>query len=135
MQSLNPDANALHAAFCAATGRELRMNPTFERNWFDAYSYGITPDMVTLVMSARMKRQYANADQRFYCLSLKHLIGDSDRLAEFVDEAAALEANRRKRVFSPGKAAALEATGRPGEPEPARARQVSEIFDSMRKAT
>lgn len=140
MTSLNPEINALHAAFMAATDRNILFTPGVERWWFDAVSCGITADMVTEVMHARARREYSSATMRFHCLSLRHLIGDSDRLAEFVDEAAALEANKRKRVFSPGKAAALEATGRPGEPEAPKVRHVSEVdwkraVDGMRKAT
>lgn len=139
MQSLNPEINALHAAFMAVTDRNILFTPGVERWWYDAVCCGVTADMVTEVMHARARREYSSATMRFHCLSLKHLIGDADRLAEFVDEAAALEATQRKRVFTPSKASVLEATGRPGEPDSPKVRHVSEVdwksqCEGMRKA-
>lgn len=135
MLSINPAINALHQAFCEATGRALPLNPAFERWWFDALRYDITPAMVRTVMASRMSREYSSPTLRFHCLSLKCLIGDDQRLAQFVDEAAQLAALRRKKLFAPGKAQALRATGRADEPEPARARHVGEIFENMRRET
>lgn len=130
----------LHKSFCEVTGRELRMNPTFTRWWYDAIAYGVTPEMVTSVMEARMKREYSTAGMKFHCMSLSHCIGNDDRLAQFVDEAAQIAATKRKRVFVPGKAQVLRDTGRPDEPETPKTRHVSEVdwksaVDTMRKAT
>lgn len=134
MQSIIPQINELHAAFCEASGRTINLIPPIERWWQEALKYEITPAMVRMVMHARIKRNYSSAELRFHCLSLKLLIGDEERLAQFVDEAAQLEAMKRKRVFVPGKAEALKATGRAGEPEPAKARSINEVFEAMRRA-
>lgn len=134
MTSLNTDVNQLHEAFCAVTGRELRMNPTFERWWFQALQYEINCDMVREVMALRMKGEYTGFSMRMHCLSLKHLIGDDERLAQFLDEAAQIAATRRKKVYSPGKASVLKAAGHDSEPEASPPRHISEVMDEMRKA-
>lgn len=123
----------LHKSFCEATSRDLPMNPAFSRWWYDSLQYGVTPEMVKAVMESRMKREYSTAGMRLHCLSLRHCIGDEDRLAQFVDEAAQIAAAKRKKVYSPAKAEALRATHRPDEPEASPPRHVSEIFEVMRK--
>jgi len=140
MISLNPVINQLHAAFCHATGRETVLIPQIERWWYEALKCEVTPQMVTDVIESRMKRDYSTGSMRFNCLGLRHLIGDDDRLAQFVDEAAQIAATKRKRVFVPGKAQVLRDTGRPDEPETPKTRHVSEVdwksaVDTMRKAT
>lgn len=138
MQSLNPQINELHAAFCRATDRELQINPAFERWYRDSLQYGLTPEILQEVMASRMKREYSTFSMKLHSCSLRYAIGDEERLAQLLDEAAALQSTKRKRVFTPGKAQALQDTGRSGEPEAAPARHVSEVdwksaLDGMRK--
>ena len=134
MTSINPDINALHAAFCEVTERPMPLNPRFERAWFDAIAFGLTPDMVREVMQSRMRRQYINESMRIHCCSIWHCIANEDRLAQMVDEAHQLAAAKRKKVYAPGKAAVLASTHRATEPEPQPARSYAEILKGLKEA-
>lgn len=134
MTSLNPQINALHAEFCKVAGRDTALIPQIERWWYEALKCDVTPQMVHDVMESRLKRDYSTSSMRLYCLSLRHCIGDDDRLAQFVDEAAALAAQARKRVYSHGKQSVLKAAGHESEPEEPPTRHISEVMEEMRKA-
>lgn len=133
MTSINPQINLLHQAYLDATGYELNLSGPDERRWFEAIKFGIEPDHVRLVVKARL-RGIAAGDRKEASIYLRNLIGDEDTLAEFAMELAAIKAGMRKKVFVPAKAEALRATGRPDEPEPAKARSVDDVFEAMRKA-
>ena len=134
MESINPEINALHAVFCQVTGRDTLLIPPVERWWMTALQYGITADMIRDVMQSRIKSQYSTDTMRKHCLSLRHCIGDDDRLAQFVDEAAQIAATKRKRVFVPGKAQVLRDTGRPDEPEQLPARSAKDVIRGLKEA-
>ena len=116
----------LHRAYCKATGFDLRLNPVYERQWWDAWKWGIKPDDVRLVVKARIKRNLTLTHK--INLKISALVGDEDALANFDNEAAEIRARMRKPVYVPDKAAVLRATGRPGEPEPPATRHISELL-------
>ena len=125
----------LHTAFCDVTARELPLTYAAQRWWYEAAKEGVTTDMVRDVMTHRMKQQYGSESMRFHSLSLRYLIGSDERIASLVEDYAQIAANRRKRVFTPGKSEALRSTGRADEPEQMPARHITEIFNQMREKT
>lgn len=133
MQSINPNINELHQAYCECSGIDLPLHPRDEKWWLIAISEGITPDQLKLVVKARI-RGITTGDRKPASIYLRNLIGDEDVLAEFAMELAAIKASMRKKVYSPGKASVLESTGRPGEPEQPKVRHVSEVFVTMKNA-
>lgn len=133
MTSLHSQINSLHQAYLDATGYELALNMVTERFWLTAHQWGITPDDVKLVVKGRIKRNLTLNYKR--SLLIHRLVGDEECLAEFTNELAEIRAHMRKPVFDNGKVVVLEATGRETEPEQRPARHISEVFETMRKAT
>ncbi len=133
MQSLNPDINAIHQAYCEATACELPMLPQFERQWFEAMKLGMTPDCVRMVVKSRLKR-VAQEARRPESLLLRNFCGSEEAIGDVIQEAAMLRATMRIKVFTTGKAQALRDTGRPDAPEQGPMRHISEVLGEMRKA-
>ena len=133
MQSINPDVNALHQAFCDARGFEVNMHAAHERWWLDAINGGMTPDCVKLVIKARMKRIQAGVRHE-ECLAIRNIAGSDEAIANTIEEVAAIRAKLRVKVMPAGKADVLRATGRSAEPEQGPVRSVSEVIEAMRKA-
>jgi len=133
MQSINPEINAIHQAYCEATSFELPLMPHFERQWYDAIQFGMTPDCVRLVVKSRMRR-IADKVRQPECLLLRNFCGSEAAIADVLVEAAAIRAKMRVKVFPAGKADVLRATGRPDEPEQATAKPISEYIQALRSA-
>ncbi len=133
MNSINPEINALHAAWCEAIGYEVRQMARHERGWRDALACGLTPDCVRLVVKARQARIRAGV-RHDECLLFRNIAGSEEAIADVLEEAAAIRAKLRVKVVPAGKAAVLRATGRPAEPETGPARPMAEVIEAMRKA-
>ena len=133
MQSINPEINAIHQAYCEATTFELPMMPHFERQWHDALQSGMTCDCVRLVAKSRLKR-IAEQCRRPECLLLRNFCGSEAAIGDVIQEAAMIRAKMRVKVFAPGKAEVLRATGRADEPEPLPVRPVGDVIEAMRRA-
>jgi len=107
--------------------------PHFERQWYDAIQFGMTPDCVRLVVKSRMRR-IADKVRQPECLLLRNFCGSEAAIADVLVEAAAIRAKMRVKVFPAGKADVLRATGRPDEPEQATAKPISEYIQALRSA-
>jgi hypothetical protein len=133
MDSICPEINALHQAFCDARGFEVNMLPAHERWWSDAHKSGLTPDCIKLVVKARMKRIQAGVRHE-ESLMVRNIAGSDEAIANTVEEAAAIRAKMRVKVMPKGKADVLRATGRSAEPEQSTARPIGEYIEALRKA-
>jgi len=133
MQSINPEINAIHQAYCEATTFELPMMPHFERQWFEALNCGMTCDCVKLVAKSRLRR-IADKVRQPESLLLRNFCGSEAAICDVIQEAAAIRAKMRVKVFSAGKAEVLRATGRPDQPDQGPMRPISEVVEAMRQA-
>ena len=133
MQSINANINAMHAAFCEATGFDLVLLPPAERQWYEALKMGMTCDDLRLLVKARLKR-IKDGIRHEECLRIRNLVGSEDAISEAFEEIAAIRAKMRVKVYSAGKAEVLRATGRPDEPEQGQMRPVSEVIQAMKQA-
>ncbi len=130
MESINSDINEIHQVLCETLGYQVPMR---ERMWFEALKMGMTSDCVKLVIKARRERIKAGVRHE-ECLLLRNIIGNEDAIADVIEEAAAIRAKMRVKVFSTGKAQALRDTGRADAPEQGPMRHISEVMQEMRKA-
>ena len=133
MESINPEINAIHEAFCCAMGFELNLLPASERHWRDAIKSGMTPDDVKLVIKTRMKRISAGVRHQ-ECLYIRNIAGSEEAIANTMEEAAAIRATMRIKAYPVGKAQALRATGREDDPEQGSAVPIRDVIEAMRKA-
>lgn len=133
MESINPDINAIHKAYCEATGFDLPLMSFFERQWYEALQCGLTCDCVKLVIKDR-KRRIQEQVRKPECLLLRNIAGSEGAICDVVQEAAAIRARMRVKVMSPGKAEVLRATGRSDEPEQGPVRSIGEVIQAMRSA-
>ena len=116
---------AMHAAYCRATGFQITLDITRERQWFEVWKRGIrVADVALLVGHLRdgIKRQERNPG----CLKFRNFVGNADYLEEDLQEARA-----RARVVrpNPARASVLQASGRPAAPEPPPARPAGAVID------
>ncbi|SRR6266576_4047703 len=132
MHSINPQINAIHQAYCEATTFELPMMPHFERQWYEALNCGMTCDCVKLVVKSRMRR-IADKVRQPESLLLRNFCGSEAAICDVIQEAAAIRAKMRVKVFPKDKSDVLRATGRPDEPEQGPMRHISEVIQEMRK--
>ncbi len=133
MESINPEINAMHEAFCQARGIDLALNGCTERQWDDAIKMGMTPDDVRMVIKSRKERIKAGVRHE-ECLKIRNIAGSEDAIAEVLEEVAAIKAKLRVKVYPAGKAEVLRATGRPDEPEQGKTMPFSEVIKGLRKA-
>ncbi len=133
MQSINPEINSIHRAYCESTGFDLNLTAFFERQWFEAMKEGLTADCVRLVIKERLRR-IREGVRRPECLLLRNVAGTEGAIADVLQEAAAIRARLRVKVFSSDKSDVLRATGRPAEPEQSEARPIGEYIEQMRCA-
>ncbi len=125
MESIIPEINALHEAFCSAAAQEVTLNNTFERYWRDAITLGVTPDDVRLCVKSRVQFNHSNGFKK--SLALWNLIGTDDGVARLLSEAAEARALMRVKIVPEGKAQVLRATGRSAEAETNRVVSPAEI--------
>ena len=102
--------STLFSAYTSALDLRLPCNASFERYLFNAVKAGVTPEMLRDVIRNRQKLK-ANGT-RDYGLKLTNLIGDEDRIADLLNEAAMLEALKRKKSMDHNRASVLRQTGR-----------------------
>jgi len=133
MESINPKINEIHKAFCEARGFELNLLPPIERQWRDAIQSGLTPNDVRMIVKARCQR-IKDGVRHEECLMIRNIAGSEEAIANTIEEAAAIRAKMRVKVFSEGKADVLRGTGRPDQPEQGPVRHISEVIQAMRQA-
>lgn len=133
MESLNAEINAIHHAYCESTGFDLQLSAFFERQWFEALKEGLTCDCVKLVIKERIRR-IKEGVRRPECLLLRNIAGSEGAIADVAQEAAAIRARMRVKVFPRDKANVLRATGRPDEPEQSTMRPVGDVIRAMKEA-
>lgn len=133
MESLNAEINAIHKAYCESTGFDLRLSGFFERQWFEALKEGLTCDCVKLVVKERLRR-IKEGVRRPECVLLRNIAGSEGAIADVAQEAAAIRARMRVKVFPKDKAEVLRATGRPDEPEQCPMRPVGDVIRAMKEA-
>ena len=107
----------MHQVYCTLLGMQLPLHAHHERLWFEAMKEGLTEEGLRLVVSSR--RQGVKMGKRHRnCLLLRNLIGGPDIVADVLNEAAMLEAEKRSyKSLSADRDSVLRATGR--EPGPA----------------
>ena len=105
----------------------------FERQWFEALKEGLTSDCVKLVIKERLIR-IKEGVRRPECLLLRNIAGSEGAIADVVQEAAAIRARMRVKVFPKDKSNVLRATGRPDEPEQGTMRPVGDVIRAMKEA-
>ena len=127
MESANQDVNALHVAYCQATGHNLRLMPSFERGWLQAHQNGVTPSMLASVIKARQKRIWERVRQP-ESLYIRNLAGSEEAIAEVLQEHAAIEARARRKAYPQDKASVLRGTMRPDEPPTEGAKHIKDVL-------
>jgi len=133
MDSICPEINAFHKAYCDALGYEFPLLPNMERGWLDAMQAGMTIECVRLVVKDRQARIKAGV-RKPECLMFRNIAGNEDAIGDVLQEAAAIKARMRVKVMPKGKADVLRATGRSAEPEQSTARPIGEYIEALRKA-
>ena len=133
MDSINPEINAMHWAYCEALGYEFPLLPNMERGWSDALKIGMTPECVRMVVKDRQARIKAGV-RKPECLMFRNIAGSEEAIGDVMQEAAAIRAKMRVKVVDSGKAQVLRATGRSAEPEQSTAKPISEYIEALRKA-
>ena len=113
MQSINIDITRLHASFNQATGFNVPMTMVSERRWFEAIKSGVTAEQVAEVIAYRQKRIIAGV-RHPESIFIRGLVGDDERIADFIEEACMLQAKKRHqlKVMEPARASVLRVTGR-----------------------
>lgn len=137
MNSINPQIEALHQSYLDAMGLEpddLPMNVTFERWYFEAHKFGLTPDGIRMVVKSRLA--FNRKSQFKKGVELRHIIRDEDAIAVALNEIAVIRASQRVKVVPEGKASVFRATGRSDEPAQDAPRHVSdvELIQNLRRA-
>lgn len=135
MESLNPDVNALHQAFCNVSGQQLPMLPFFERNWLEAHNYGVTPDDVVRVFKERT-RGVNLGERRRASLLLRAFCGSEEQIASVVEESAAIKSRSRMHLVDASRQSILRQTGREEKAPETPAKPASEVplIEALRKA-
>lgn len=133
MESLSPEINAIHKAYCEALGYDFPMLPRVERGWYDAIQYGMTPECVKAVVKDRQSRIKSGVRNK-ECLMFRNIAGSDEAISDVLQEAAAITAKTRVKVYAPAKAEVLRATGRPDAPEQSSAKPVGFYIEQMRRA-
>lgn len=119
------DIQAMHATYVRCTGQQIALNWSRELQWLEVWNLGIRAPDIELVV-AHMRRKAA-AQRPVRSFAFRTFVGNPEALEEDIAEAKAQ--NRVQRVH-PGKAAVLQASGRPAAPEPPPSRSVGEIVTS-----
>lgn len=133
MESLNASINAIHQAYCESTTFELPMMPHFERQWYEAIQCGMTPDCVRMVVKSRLQRVKDKIRQP-ESLLLRNFCGSEAAICNVLEEAAALRARMRIKVYPASKSEVLRATGRSDQPEQEPTRSIKDVLKAMREA-
>lgn len=126
----------LHQTYCDLLGMELPLLAHHERLWFDAIKDGLTEEVLRAVILSRKSdvksgKRYRNA------ILLRNLIGDPGIVADLLNEAAMLAAQKRAFAPNPAREAVLRATGRTSVPSPhlakSLARSIGEVLGSLKE--
>ena len=133
MDSICPEINAFHKAYCDALGYDFPLLPNMERGWLDAMQSGMTIECVRLVVKDRQARIKAGVRNK-ECLLFRNIAGSEDAIGDVLQEAAAIQARMRVKVVPAGKSEVLRATGRVAEPEQTDAKPIGQVIDALRKA-
>lgn len=121
---------ALHAAYVSATGLDIRLDISREREWFEYVNKGFTQEDLRLVIE-HLKRGIREQRRNPGALKFRNLIGQLDYFEEDLAEARALtRAKKAGQTIEPGKAAVLRASGRESASQASPERRVQEIIES-----
>jgi hypothetical protein len=137
---MNSEIQQLHTAYIESMGmdaQDMPLNGSFQRYYFEASKEGVTPDMVRLVIKSRVKFNNGQQDGRYKKpLTLLRLFGDSDAIANVINEAAVIRSQMRVKVVPKEKASVLRMTGRSDEAQTDEPRHVGDIqlIEDLRKA-
>lgn len=134
MMSINKDVTLLHASYCTAMALDLPMNMVHERQWLLGHLAGLTPDDVRLVLLDRLKFNRSGPYKKG--VLIHHLVGDEERIAVTLNEAAVLKASMRIKLMEPAKAQVLRQSGRSDAAATPDAVKVDAIplLDALRRA-
>lgn len=136
MTSLNPQINALFAAYLTATGFEMSMSFGVERWCMESLGEGLTPEDITL--SIAWRKDFNRKGSAKKSLMLYKMLMDSDARACVLNEAAEMRSRTRLRVMDPSRVSVLETTGRTAAVPVGEARPIAEVLKegiaSMNKA-
>jgi len=91
--TIEAQLEALHGAWCHATGQELHFRST-ERLFFDLHQMEFTPDDIRTVV-AHLKSLNAKSDVK-YSLRANRVLGDLEFFSSSLAEAKATNRNRRQ---------------------------------------
>lgn len=122
----------LHQIYCDLLGMELPLLAHHERLWFDAIKDGLTEEILRAVILSRKSdvksgKRYRNA------ILLRNLIGDPGIVADLLNEAAMLAAQKRAFAPCPERESVLKATGRTSVPRANGPKIIGEVLGSLKK--
>ena len=101
-------------------------------SWFDAIKDGLTEEILRAVILSR-KADIKNGKRYRNAILLRNLIGDPGIVADLLNEAAMLAAQKRAFAPSPQRESVLKATGRMSAPPPNGPRSVRELLGALKE--
>jgi hypothetical protein len=94
---MNP-IEALHAAWCSATGQELNPPWVYERLWLE-FSAAFTQDDLVTVIRFQQRRNRQASDPRYQVrMNARRLCGDLEEFGSLLAEVRAIQHNRVQRT-------------------------------------
>ncbi|MFO1461236.1 MAG: hypothetical protein U1G08_17770 [Verrucomicrobiota bacterium] len=122
------EIEAMHAAYCSASGMPLAFDRAREMQWFEVYRRGIrAADITALIRWMIWKKKN---DQPVRSLVFRNFVGNPDFLEEDLAELRARQRSRRaEKATQTDRAAVLRASGRPAAPEPPAGRPAAAVLE------
>lgn len=119
MKDMIQQVARLHSVYVMTTGQRIALNAARERTWWDWIQFRkeepfTEADLRAVV--AHIRRGIGNGTRNHGALKFRNLIGCPDY---FEEDLADAQARSRKPGIDPGRAAALTATGRDPQSQPA----------------
>jgi hypothetical protein len=125
---------SIHRLYCDLLGMVLPLQAAYERMWYDAIGQGLTEDSLRVVLLNR-KADVKNGKRFRNCLLLRNLIGDSEIVADVINEFALLMAQKRAFTPNPTRDSVLRATGRVSEKPKTEAKSVGQLIKELKNST
>lgn len=122
------EIEAMHAAYCSASGMPLPFDRAREMQWFEVYRRGIrAADITALIRWMKWKK---SVDQPVRSLVFRNFVGNPDYLEEDLAELRARQRSRKaERATETDRTAVLRASGRPAATEPPAGRPAAAVLD------
>ncbi len=132
----SPEIAALHAAFCEASGQELKILPAHEFWWKCAQDDGISPEDVRMWIAHMVKENLKREPRYRTQIKIRYLISTPEYRARLAEDVAEIKSRLRVKVMNPGRAEVMRATGRSDETITEEARHIRdvELIANLRKA-